>query len=302
LDANMWVETHFDIRAGRGNWISANCPFCSEHGKSPDTKFHLGISIERNMAHCFRCHYKKSLAGLVMEIERCSFAEAYEIIGGHMPSRDNLNLREIKINKRVSEIELPEECHQLSRTNARHRRAIDYLKNRGIDFRTAQFLSYGFAVTGEYAQRIIIPVLFGTKVVGFTARTILPKADEPLRYKTAQDFKSAKYLYNYDHAKESEFVVIMEGPLDVARLPQYAVGLFTNQMSDAQVLLVTKTWKRAVIMLDRDAYDSAWEIQKRLSGFMDCTVAALPNSKDPGCAPVPEIAGALAKAHGGLWI
>jgi DNA primase len=304
LSAENWVEAHFDVKPGtrRGSWLSVNCPFCVDSGKSPDTKYHLGVNFEKHSVNCFRCHYRRSLVSVVMAIEHCSFPEAFEILGGRILSANRLSLVEKRLKRQYQEIELPREYRKLSVQNPRHKAAIRYLANRGIDLRTAQIFGFGFCVTGDYAQRVIIPVRLHGSTIGFTARTILNRKEEPLRYKTPQGFSATNFLFNYDVVKNNDYVVVVEGPMDAMKLCTDAVALFTNAMSPAQQLQIVRTWNRVIVLLDRAATEEAQEIRKKLSGMVRCSVATLEHSKDPGEADRFEIARALAEAREGLQL
>lgn len=39
----------------RQDEIRFNCPFCQTFGKTPDTKYHLYVSLSKGLFHCFRC-------------------------------------------------------------------------------------------------------------------------------------------------------------------------------------------------------------------------------------------------------
>ena len=74
MDAQSWIEINLDLGRSQRNSsnISANCPFCTDAGKSPDWKHHLQINIEKGVCHCFRCDYGGTLIKLVRDVSGVS--------------------------------------------------------------------------------------------------------------------------------------------------------------------------------------------------------------------------------------
>lgn len=299
MDARTWIETNLDTQQGKhDDTLSVNCPFCTDAGKSPDWKHHLQINLEKSVCHCFRCDYGGTLIRLVRDVSGVSYAEATQILDAQPRTGKRLRLRPPPAAPDPTTCELPKEYRPLNPKNFLHRAALAYLYGRGLLPNNIRDFELGFCVTGDYSQRVIIPVKRGDKVVGFTARAIHPNV--PRKYMTPPGFRATQYLYNFERARGSDLVVVMEGPADVWNLPDKAMGLFTNKMSDAQAALVIQHWKRAIVMLDQDAKMAAYEIYKKLAVFLPCGVAVLPYSKDPGEADKMEIVNALVSARTGL--
>jgi len=291
-----WLESHLRVKRDRGDAYRACCPLCENHGKSPDTKFHMGISLKENFQafHCFRCDSSGSVLELLHELG-LPWKDAHVLIGLKRGRQGTFPPLTAPISGKVvaQAFPVPKECKPLSGTRPRHAAALRYLYKRGVGQDLIEKYKLGFCVLGDYAQRVVLPVEHEGVMVGFTARAISP--DEKPKYKFPPGFKAADYLYNFDNAKSSSYVVLTEGPYDAMRLPDSAVALFGNRLSERQKLLITRTWGRAVIMLDRDAAKFAAEMARALSAFMHISVTFV-QAKDPGEAEQCEIDHVVAQA------
>jgi DNA primase len=171
-----------------------------------------------------------------------------------------------------------------------------YLESRGVDPVLIHAYELGYCLTGEFAQRIIIPIRFHGEMVGFTSRTLESSVQ---KYKFPVGFESSRFLFNYDRAASSKYLVLMEGPFDAMKMPLCAVAVFTNRLSVFQELLVVKgAWEEVIVLFDQDATSNAYTVFKRLSQFKPCRLARLAKSKDPGEAPLVEVEEAVQGAGG----
>ena len=191
-----WVETRFgDDYKLKGDEIKINSIFTDEE----DTKYHLWCNCEggkkkrdNGVFRCWKTDKRGSLISLVMLVDKCSFEEALEILGG---SDANLRKLEEKLedfwNKKEEEPEVIEEFPENElRLPPSSRRLTDldaddfyrvqaevYLYNRGLPID-------GFLICseGDYANRIVIPYYNAMgDLIYFNAR-YLGKRKETLRY------------------------------------------------------------------------------------------------------------------------
>ena len=72
------VLGRYGIRPGRSNMIC--CPF---HGEK-----HPSMKIYKDGYNCFACGLNGDIFGFVMEMERCDFKTAFQILGGSYSSAD----------------------------------------------------------------------------------------------------------------------------------------------------------------------------------------------------------------------
>jgi len=292
-----WFARNFDIRTTQNpNRISICCPFCvkvSEGRKPADTKFHMGVTFTPAArspvpcVHCFRCGYSASLKRFISTYEgsdSLTFNRAFR------QALESLSVADDGVTvPREMQVPLPEEFEELDMFSVSHTTAIRYLKQRRIGKRIYRMFELGLCLGGEYSGRLVFPIRFENRVVGFTARAIAPIVP---KYRFPSGFSAASFLYNYDRASKSDTAVVVEGVFDAIRFPRNAVGLFGKAMSVRQKQLLVKTWKDVVVMLDSDAGEAAYKIQKQLSAFVDCRIATLENG-DPADSSKEAIQEAL---------
>ena len=140
-------------------------------------------------------------------------------------------------------------------------------------------------------NRIIFPITAGGKQIAWQARYVgpdgsgAPPEDAP-KYFTAPGFPKSQYLYNWDNAVrlKGQFGVVVEGVMDVARLP-WSVASFGASLSTTQIdMLITLYGKGALVLLwDRDMSEKACSIRDRLHTSFNRGVACvvMPDDRDP---------------------
>jgi hypothetical protein len=173
--------------------------------------------------------------------------------------------------------------------------AVAYLRERGYDTKQlGRELHVGWCLVAYpdfplANDRIIVPVTFNGALVGWQARYIgQPPDDRIPKFITMPGMPKSRYLYNFDGARNSPFVVLCEGVSDVWAFGPEAVALFGKSMSGEQLRLVTSTWGQGavVVLLDGDAADEAMGVYDALgAGVRRRVLVQLPPDKDPGDFP-----------------
>lgn len=99
---------------------------------------------------------------------------------------------------------------------------------------------------------LIIPIVMQGKLKGWQLCAV-PRGNQP-KYVTAPGSRIAGTLYNIDAVLgKSDTVVIVEGVFDALRLPNMAVALLTDNITDKKVrLLSTGNFREVVLCLDSD--------------------------------------------------
>jgi hypothetical protein len=164
-----------------------------------------------------------------------------------------------------------------------------YLRSRGYD---PDWLGREFHVgycSSSYEfpaaeRRIIIPILRGGLLMGWQARYVGDPPDHRVpKYLTMTGMRKSEFLYNYDAARRSPYVVVCEGAGDVWALGPEAVALLGRKVSGEQARLIAATWDTVVVMLDGDAPDEAREVYDALGGRVrQRVIVTLPPDTDPG--------------------
>lgn len=227
--------------------IKVNCPDfihlrrLRESGQKEvsDTKQRLWINPEKNLAHCFRCEYKTRDAATLLA--KLGIRSA---LGN--PDRQELPKRRLR---------LPSEYRDTFSSHAYGRKAWDYLLRRHIPPERICAYEIGYCTSGSYAGRIIIPIYQAGELVSYQGRDFLGRENAP-RYISAKkdDGADGDALFNLDRASASGIIVLVEGPFDALRLPQYAVALCGSNRWNARrrELLLAANPRLVVLALDND--------------------------------------------------
>lgn len=249
-------------------WIGIQCPFCG------DDKNHLGYNQSKDLLTCWRCGPKKMFPTLKLLLGLPG-----EQVAKIMRKYGCETVEEKKEWIGAKNLVLPAEFGPLKN---RHKR---YLEERG--FVPDEIISkWGILGTGNsahgYANRIIIPIYQGGRLVSFHSRDITGEARTPKKACKMEDevihFKDT--LYGYDRCK-SNTVIVSEGPFDVWRWGYGAVCTWGIKFSEKQVDLLS-TFKNIVIIFDsenletgkeeRQAAEQAEKLADKLAIFQNCWI------------------------------
>lgn len=269
--------------------VNIKCPFC------PDPSNHMGIFEETLLFSCWRCRTAGEFYHLLLQFVHIS-REEYEYYfnkasvdfkkSTEEQIREILEKKDTYVEKKetIAVDSLPlysEEITEKTSTplfNA-------YLKRRKITLQDCIkyqcYLGYG-----ECANRMIIPIFFGGKLVSYQAADMTGKAD--LKYKTAKGNVN-EFLYGYDHIQKR--MIITEGVFDKWRTGDEAVATFGTHLTQTQEqLILDKKLEELIFLWDSDAY---WKAKVRAEYF--CTfipkvkVVYLPEGHDPDSLGYPGI-------------
>jgi DNA primase len=249
-------------KAGRNHM--GLCPFHGE--KTPS----FTVSEEKGIYHCFGCHAGGSIFHFLMQYDHLTFPESVERIakrygitiernerpGSYQESGEREKL--YRINERVAA-----NYHKILFDHAEGKKALEYLKARGVDEATAQQFMLGYAPQGgsgllrvvqkesisandalrlgligerapqqyheKFFARLMFPILNPAgKVVAFGGRVLDQGLPKYLNSSETPLFHKGATLYGLYQAKEAirkaDRVVVVEGYLDVIALAQHDVG------------------------------------------------------------------------------
>ena len=124
-----------------GKEYKACCPFHNE--KTPS----FTISPEKGFYHCFGCGAHGTSLGFLMDYEKLTFVEAIEelakILGMEVPKSNE----DIKLTKKQTSLKsLLNQVSEYFQSNLKSsEKTIGYLKNRGIDGKTAKDFCIGYS-------------------------------------------------------------------------------------------------------------------------------------------------------------
>jgi len=250
-------------KTSRGNH-AFKCPFCQHHKNKLEINVVTNEKSE-NPWHCWVCEAKgKTIRSLFKSIKvpANKVAELNMIV---VPGK-----KEFK--QHLDIISLPKEFISLVNidkldkvTSLEARRALRFLKKRGITQEDIIKYNIGFCYDGPYKNRVIIPSYDETGSVNyFIARAFI---DEMTKYKNPPtDAKSAiglELFINWDAP-----IILLEGMFDALTVKRNVIPLFGKIIHEKLLAkLVRSTVNRIYIALDPDAIKNALKHAEMLMSY-----------------------------------
>lgn len=245
-----WAESRFKDVVVRGDEIKLNSIFCEDY------KHHLWCNPRGGKTlspygvfHCWKTDKKGNLINLVMQVDKCNFEDALEILDSpnhriedlEQQVKDifqNKSKKFVKINK--IKLNLPQNTYffdDLPSFNFYRKRAEEYLLKRKI-------YPKGLAVCtdGNYKNRIIIPYYNKNKeLIYFNSRYL---GENKLRYLgPPKDCGIGKsdVLFVPEWPEDGCEIYLTEGEFDAITLKQsglYSAAFGGKELSDQQCELL----------------------------------------------------------------
>jgi len=248
-------------RRGR-KWVGL-CPFHTE--KTPS----FTVDEEKQLYHCFGCGVGGDIFSLVMERENLTFPEALKSLAERyrvpLPAHQRVRPEVLKLEEKLFKInELALGFFKKNLFNTQEgKKALEYLKMRGLADETIQTLKIGYALNswtalldffksqdapvplleksglvlagsraGEYRDRfrgrVIFPIFSLTgRVVAFGGRTVVEAEPKYLNSPETPVYSKGKLLYGLNFTKdairEAGAAVLVEGYTDFSALYQAGI-------------------------------------------------------------------------------
>lgn len=257
-------------KVSANGWIRIKCPTCNEHNRK---KYKRYLRADSNTSVCFICGIRKDVQDLLE--------------GHYMPHYDPNEVKEpVKkvVDPRAFEApfyscipvnELPPDHPAIKFLNKDYLYDMDRYYN---DYHIV-YVPYDagkvFKTTAPYttsAERLIFPVYFDDKMVGWQMRSIpgtfYGDRKDVIRYYHL--FDKGSYVYNYNGAKNFDEVVVVEGVKKALKFPN-GVATWGAGISQTQLQIIQQ-WPRVVMMLD--ATDKSGTIQTRAREYVEGIRAA----------------------------
>ena len=251
-----------------GKEFKAVCPFHND--KNPS----LTISPLKGFYHCFSCGAHGTALGFLMEYENLNFVEAVESLASELGVEVPYENRSSPIKKNDDLFLLMDTIQKKFQNNLKNNaKAIQYLKKRGIDGKTAKKYKIGYAEKGwsnildnfgstdsdiksllklgliikkennkgyydRFRDRIIFPIRDNRgRFIGFGGRIF--EGDQPKYLNSPETpiFHKGRELYGLYECQKSmrviEKVIVVEGYMDVIGLSQNGVEYSVASMGTA---------------------------------------------------------------------
>ena len=238
----------------RGNY-AYTCPKCNHH------KPKLEICLDENSVDfqkfgCWVCKFKgKKLINLFKTIDA--------------PSDKILELKSIvKTNSQIDtqivseKAVLPEEYQSiLNNSSFAAKRALNYLKSRGLTEDDIIKYNIGYCETGKYADMVIIPSYDGSGFLNyFVGRSYLPESNKKLNPSFSRNIVPFEIFINWNSP-----IILCEGMFDAISIKRNAIPLLgKNIQSKLMSKIVSSTVKKVYIALDKDAIKQALDFCDQL--------------------------------------
>jgi hypothetical protein len=272
-DAIVESLPHPRNRGWGGFDINVCCPMCTLRGeKRPDQYFRCGLVETQSglQINCLNCQFKARWeAGRQLPKSLVSFMEqigvdsrqikkiahrAFVLSKVSQQAETNQIASEVVLPEYMAEVPLPEGSRLIRELAQEHCQdaafldAYNYLLSRGEEFLDAyDFYWCPNDDKMNLSKRIIIPVTFKHKIVGWTGRAI--NNDIPDRYYASHP---SDILFNSEILNDPyrKFIPIMEGPLDAIAIS--GVATFGAKLSKKQLKWIQNSGKTPVLVADRD--------------------------------------------------
>jgi len=244
-------------------WTSFNAPCCQHRGHSPDTRKRAGIRFDGNniVYNCFNCKFStgwqpgspfgekmKTLSrwlGAGEDTIKELVFEAMKTEGeGYQPEQyqpkiefvdKDLPEGAMTIKDWVDSAYLPDISEDIGPV-------IDYVYGRGFDPMSDDFY---WSPSPGYADRLIVPFRWNSRIVGNTARKV---RDGKPKYLSDQH---PHFVFNFDRQTENQkYIFVCEGPFDALSIG--GVALLTNEIADQQVRIINSLGCKVIVIPDQD--------------------------------------------------
>lgn len=258
-------------KRNQGGGFHINCPMCTSRGESADRKMRCGVKPDQGgvVIHDFNCGFvarwrpgellSKNMQAFMVgigvsetEVKRLNHkAFTYRSIFEKSP--DAMNLIPSAVRPSFETRSLPkgarsfEDWARQDDPPADFLEVASYLFSRGDTIATAATYYWTPDTHAEMNRRVIIPLTFEDRIVGYTARSIEP--DSRQRY---QMESQPNYLFNTAAlmAPRRKYVVLVEGVFDALAID--GVGLLGARLNPQQAAWIKSFGKEVILVPDRD--------------------------------------------------
>ena len=239
-------------------WIAFNAPCCTHNGESIDKKARGGLITEGDTVsyHCFNCGYKCSWQ------PGRPFSHKMRKLFQWLGTPDDIItkvaldvMREnegVQVQTRIAEmptfdsVPLPEDAIKIADIkdfNKFSMGVLEYMAQRGLNMDDT---SYYWSPSLGYRDRLIVPFFYESRIVGWTARSVLP--DKKPKYLTEVQ---PGFVYGLDEQSYNKiFTILCEGQIDAIHVDGCALG--GSEISDQQAMLLNQLQKEIIVVPDRD--------------------------------------------------
>jgi hypothetical protein len=284
-----WLSAFTVVKDGGGANYYADCPVCTGHDK-------LRIRKGTHFWKCYRCtdgghgdgYWKGrgSLVSLVSHLEGIPTGKAIRFIAEKAGIPDLAY-----VFPEAPHSKIPREALKLADFDQDHM-AWQRLRERGLTHLAPRI--YG-CVTGDYADRWILPARYLGTLEGIEAKAWYPSSKPKALYPTW--FRTPDSIYTtYDFDLTLGFAVITESIFDAETFQQNGIGLFGSQLLPGQFTKLLDLRSKGITTLfwalDPDAHKKqAQAILQNTLGLFKNYMVVLPSNPNGMGKMDPNAAG-----------
>jgi hypothetical protein len=233
-----------------------HCPFCNH--RKPKLEINMATNEEGNNPwECWVCQTRGRTIRSLLKQLKTPREQAQEILK-YLPKGSQIEYKGLSI------VELPKEyqpLYEASSSSVIANMVKKYLYERGLS--DNDFIKYqiGYATTGEFGGRVIIPSYSGSNQLNyFVARAYDGNYFKYKNPEASKDIIFFENLINWDAP-----IILCEGVFDAMAIRRNAIPILGKNISTALYKkLLTSSVNDIYVALDTDARTKALEIAEKL--------------------------------------
>lgn len=295
----------------KGTKWHARCPAPKHDDAHPSWMIRDDPNARWHGSHsCRSCGLAGGPWELVSVVRGCSLLEAASFVralqAGRTPGSDEVPGVIVRV-RRKQRYELPPGVEIPTSIGGWYKPALEYLLRRGVTEKQIQRWSMGYAISGDLAWRVVIPIVTRGKLVGYTARAIFEdgsgRHEQPTRKFGARPDAAVWGEPKFDRARGA--ITVAEGIFSALALERAGApnpcALLGSQLTPMK-LVVLSEWPVVLVATDPDPAGErvAVELSKVLGRRAYVERVELERSPDDYLDDEQRLRTALAMATGGF--
>lgn len=225
---SFFISKYIEI-IGKSPQFQGLCPFHKDSHPS------LQINDHKQIFKCFSCGEAGDVITFIQKYKNISFIESLKEAGSFL----GISLEEtVFLSPYFKELEkISDFYHEVGKSDSNfqsfckkrnlHQKTIDYFhmgsSSKKIPWTSSELEELGYinSYGNFFRNRFMIPIRSRSHTIGFTARSYSDEKPKYINSKDSKLFKKKEILFHFDEAKkQKDFIILVEGHLDVASLYQ----------------------------------------------------------------------------------
>jgi len=263
--------------------ISFDCPVCSYELKglnNGDGKGNFEVNYYMGVYKCWACSETMETHGSINKLfnkwGNKRTKDTWNLIGGDFIKRTE---------RKYEKVRLPDEYINFKdgiKLSIPYKEAYNYLLKRGLNDNIIEKYNIGYATSGKYSGRIIVPSYDkDNKLNYFVSRSYVNHKN---KYKNPEAEKD-KIIFNEHLINWEKNIYLVEGVFDMFFI-ENSIPILGKSVSDKLwTTLYDKIEKNIIICLDGDAWEDSKKLYRKLEGgklMNKVKLIRLPKDKDVG--------------------